>query len=88
MRLRTASRAVIAFGAFAMGCVSPGPEPSRFANVSADKQQPTCSINCPEKSAYPSMHGSVVCANGYQAVCQCLDDAKPLAACEAGAQEN
>lgn len=58
----------------------------------SDVQLPpnSCSISCPagtEWRGQPASGGGVSCAVGFTPMCQCQDDARPIAGCESLAQK-
>ncbi len=42
----------------------------------------SCSIQCPQNTAYPGLGGSVTCRVGSAPVCQCVNPEEMMAYCE------
>jgi hypothetical protein len=71
-------------GVIALAYAADQPAPTSLSQVQVPAN--SCSISCPTGTKWrgtPAGGGGVSCNAGFSPVCQCQDDSKPFAGCEA-----
>ena len=57
-------------------------ESQKLPNPESVLPKNSCSIMCPDNTAYGGIGASVTCSTNYAPICQCTDADRPAAGCE------
>ena len=85
MKMKFVASGIVLIAASAIGFgIVRGASPGESVGVHIDVSHTSnsCAVHCPAKSAYPSLVGSVECAEGHTPACQCRDPKQKMAYCE------